>query len=200
MACWTEEELFDVVLSGEVEEEGFVHLAECPHCVALYDRILEIREAFAGLVEFEPPREIVRRAVALRRRQGLFSRLVETVQAALVFEPVQLAAAGVRSGPGASGDDRFVRFEQGDRAVEVRAVERDRGEFDLTGRVSGAGEEAPFAVYAWMPEGEREFPQMSDDLGSFHFSGLPGGLYTLRVELDSEDLVLSPVLLGHARN
>jgi hypothetical protein len=157
-------------------------------------------QASQNIVLAEPPAAVSkwleRRFAAYargRRRPSVWQRLV----ASLSFDSHAELAAGVRAVT-APENQRQLIYETGPAMVVLTAQLRSRDRrFDLLGQVLPAREKEADLVRVRLLRGKDEIDStLTDDLGEFTLTALPAGLYTLVLNSDRYEIVISSLDLS----
>jgi hypothetical protein len=157
-------------------------------------------QASQSIVLAEPPAAVSkwleRRFAAYarqRRRPSVWQRLV----ASLSFDSRAGLAAGVRAVT-TSENQRQLIYETDPAMVVLTAQLRSHDRrFDLLGQVLPAHEKEADLVRVLLLRGKDEIDStLTDDLGEFTLTALPAGLYTLVLNSDQYEIVISSLDLS----
>ena len=174
--------------------ETLEHLATCSHCSK---ELQTVRQAI-GLMRIDDvedaPASLIHNAKAMFRGRGANrepSRLAR-VLAALTFDSLTAQPAfGLRSGTTSAGRQLVYSTELAD--VDLR-VSQQSGEWEIAGQILGASE-----LRGKVNLENENFSASTDlnELAEFGFQSVPGGIYTMFVQLPELEIEIPPLQLGH---
>ena len=176
----------------ETEKQDIeTHVTSCDRCNG---QLLAIRRIVSGMDDqalVSPPGDLIGRVVTAFHRALSRSPQRESRQADLQFDSwTRLAPLGVRGVP----QERQILFNEGDVDLDLQIV-KDGTTDDFVVRGQILGDES----HTLQMEGIElritddtgsERRGLTDSLGRFSFSHLPGGTYSLRVILSDHDVIL----------
>jgi hypothetical protein len=151
----------------------------------------------------DAPAWLVASAVALWRapapsalQQAAAPSALQQVLAALRFD--SWAAGPSFALRSAAVSSRHLLFAAGGRDIDLRISAGVPPLFDLTGQVLGPGDTGEVVLEAVdAPEpGSPPRRTVLDELGGFELTGLPGGRYRMRLQLDADSIELPLLDLG----